>query len=58
MNVSKLVQLIHRSEHLADIEAGVLFFQYTGVVEQRTKVSPRDVLHREVDVRGVLECVE
>ena len=58
MKVTELVQFVHSHEHLANVEAGVLLLQYTGVVEECAKVTTGDVFHCEIDVMWVLECVE
>ena len=58
MKVTELVQFVHSHEHLANVEAGVLLLQYTGVVEECAKVTTGDVFHGEVNKLRILEGVE
>lgn len=58
MEVAELVEFIHRSEHLADVEPGVLFLENTRVVQQRSKITTGNVFHGQVNVFRVLEGIE
>ena len=58
VDVPELVELADGSEHLADVEAGVLLLEHARVVEQGAEVAAGDVFHGEVDEGGVLEGVE
>ncbi len=58
MNITKLMQLVHSHEHLRDIKPCIFLLEDPAVVHQGTEITTGDVFHREVDVCGVLECVE
>lgn len=58
MNIPKFMQFIHSHEHLCDIEPCVFLLKDPAVVHQCTEIATWDVFHSEVDVCGVLECVE
>ena len=58
MDVTQSVELVHGSEHLADVKSSDLLLEHAGVVEQCPEVAAGDVLHGEVDVLGVLEGIQ
>jgi len=72
VNVSKLMELVDTQEHFSCVKLGVLLFQHTRVVEQRSEVSaryvflsislapspPREPHHRKEDVVLVLESIK
>lgn len=50
MDVAKFMQFVHTHEHFRDVEAGMLFLEYSRVVQKSPEVAAGDVLHSEVDV--------
>lgn len=54
-----MVELVHRREHLPNIEPCVGLFQHARVVEQRPTILTRDIPHREVrKLLRILEGIE
>lgn len=58
VDIPKFVELVHRREHFANIKPRVFLFQDPRVVEQCPEVTPRHVLHGEIDILRVLESVQ
>jgi hypothetical protein len=58
MNVPESMQLCDGAEHLGDVELGVLLLEDARVVEEGAEVTACDKVHREVDVRRILEGVQ
>lgn len=58
VDVAKPVELVHRDEHLANVEPRDLLLEHARVVQEGPEVSTGDILHREVDVLGVLERIQ
>lgn len=58
MDVTELVQLADRGEHLADIEACMLFLEDARIVQQCPKVASRHILHRKIDMLSILKCIQ
>ena len=57
MDVTKLMKLVDGGKHLANIEPRMFFLENARVVEQRPEIASWYVLHREINVFGILECV-
>ena len=58
MDVTELVQLADCGEHLADVEACMLFLKNARIVQQCPKVASRHILHRKIDMLGILERIQ
>ena len=58
MDVTQSVELVHGSEHLADVEPSDLLLEHASIVQEGPEVTSRNILHRQVDVRGVLESIQ
>lgn len=58
MDVAELVQLANSGEHLGDVEACMLFFENARIVQQCPKVASRHILHREINVLGILKRIQ
>lgn len=58
MKIAELVEFIHRSEHLADVEPGMLFLENSRVVEQRSEVTTGNIFHGQINVLRVLEGIQ
>lgn len=54
MDVAKLVQGIDATKHFCNVEAGVTVMEYTGIIEQRSKISAGHVFLGEIGVRVFL----
>lgn len=50
MDVAKLVQGIDATKHFCNVEAGVTVMEYTGIIEQRSKISAGHVFLGEIGV--------
>lgn len=57
MYVPEAVEFVNCSKHLADIKSSVFLFKDTGVVEQRSEIAARYILHRKVNVFSVLKRI-
>jgi hypothetical protein len=58
MDISQFVEFVDPSKHLANVESGMSFFEDARVVQERSKISTRDILHSEVYKLWILEGVE
>lgn len=52
------MQLVHANEHLANVKPRDLLLENSRVVEKGAEVATRNVLHREIDMLWILECVQ
>ena len=58
MNVTELVQLADCGEHLGDVETCMLFLENARIVQQCSKVASGHILHREIDMLGILKRIQ
>lgn len=58
MYIPQLMQLVNSGKHLAYVKPRVFLLEYARVVKEGAEVTAWDVFHCEVDVLGVLKCVE
>lgn len=58
MDITELVQLADCSEHLADVEACMFFLENARIVQQCPKVASRHILHRKIDMLGILKRIQ
>jgi hypothetical protein len=58
MDVTELVQLADCGEHLGDVEACMLFLENARIVQQCPKVASGHILHREIDMLGILKRIQ
>lgn len=52
-DVSELVELVDRHEHLGDVEPSVLFLEHTRVVEKSSEVASGDILLQSAKAKAV-----
>jgi len=57
MDIAQLMQFIHTSEHLCDVETCVFLLKNARIIQQRPEIASWNIFHGKIDEFRILESI-